>query len=77
MKERKKKVLSLIPLDLDGYLFSGKWNSGKSQQVKSRLAADFKGWTTDNSLFESKFEKVVLALRSDDFAREKPPKSKL
>ncbi len=32
MKERKNKVWSLIPIDLDGYLFEG-WTSGKSSQV--------------------------------------------
>lgn len=77
MKDRGRKVLSLIPLDLDGYLFSGKWTSGKERQVKSRLAANFKNWESNNSLFENEFERVVLALRSDDFAREKPPKSKI
>jgi hypothetical protein len=45
MKERKNKVWSLIPIDLDGYLFKG-WNSGKSSQVRSRLAADFQGCRT-------------------------------
>jgi hypothetical protein len=33
MKERRKKVLALIPLDLDGYLFKG-WDNGKASQVK-------------------------------------------
>ena len=39
-EERKKKVLVLIPLDLDGYLFNG-WNSGKASQVRERVAAAF------------------------------------
>jgi uncharacterized protein YjbI with pentapeptide repeats len=77
MKQRERKVLALIPLNLDGYLFSGNWKSGKEEQVKSRLAADFTAWETDNARFEASFERVVKALRSDDNARAQPPTSRL
>jgi len=76
-KERNQKVLALIPLDLDGYVLSGQWESGKSSYLTSRFVGDFTAWEEDNAKFETGVEKLVKALRADDGAREKPPEPKL
>lgn len=71
MKERGTKVMSLIPLNLDGFLFE--WQSGKAHQVKTRLAADFTGWESDQARFDAELEKLIRAMRADGGGRELPP----
>ena len=57
-------------------MFSDAWASGKRQQIKERLAANFTGWETDNAKFEEQFERVVKALMTGS-DREEPPASRL
>ena len=73
MKQRGRKTPVLIPLNLDGYVFSGDWESGKASQIKSRPAADFTSRETDSGKFEEQFERLVKALRADASGREAPP----
>jgi hypothetical protein len=75
MRARGGKVLALIPLDLDGFLHQ--WPSGKAQQVRSRLAANFIGWAQDSTIFDMQVERIIRALRADTGAREEPPESRL
>lgn len=78
MKERGHKVRALIPLDLDGYLFGDQCTTAKKTEIKSRLAADFKGWDGEGgtAIFDEQMERVIKALRTDE-GREIPPESKL
>ena len=74
-KERHEKVLALVPLNLDGYLY--RWENGKASVLTSRVTPDFSGWELDNTVFEKQFVRVVKALRADAGAREDPPKPRL
>ncbi len=77
MKEPGEKVLALIHLNLDGYLFSGEWKSGKATKIQSRLAADFTGWRRSRKKFDEQIERLVKALRADAGGRQAPPPPKL
>lgn len=74
-RERGFKVLIIIPLNLDGSLFTR--SSAKASLLKSRLAADFVGWQSDTPKFATQIARLVEALRSDDGARLRIPKPKV
>lgn len=63
MRERGEKALCLIPLDLDGYLFTGNVH-GKAATIRSRVAGDFKGWETDDEKFEREVERLLKGISS-------------
>lgn len=75
-KEKEQGHPIILPLDLDGYLFDG-WMGVEATKVRKRLASSFKGWETDNSVFEREFERVVAALRADEGGQEVPPDPRL
>ena len=72
-KERREKVLAIIPVDLDGYVFS--WDGGKAGMVTSRVIGDFKNWK-DNDKFEEAFKELLKALRAPE-SKEPAPIPKL
>ena len=75
-RDEKRKALALIPLALDRYILD-EWEHGLKDDVMSRAVADFTGWESDNAKFESEFEKVVKALRTDDGGKVPAPEAKL
>lgn len=77
MKERANKVLALIPLDLDGFMFTDDWKNGKKQQIRSRIAADFKDWERNREKFNQQVQRVLVALSVNGHERETPPSSQL
>jgi hypothetical protein len=53
-KERGKPVHKLIPLNLDGYMFTDAWDLGVlANEIRPRVAADFRGWENSSSNFNS------------------------
>jgi uncharacterized protein YjbI with pentapeptide repeats len=77
MRDRGRKVLVLIPLNLDGFLLGGGWTSGKCSEVLSRVAADFSGWEKNRGKFKRQLERVIATLRSDEDSHERPPQPRL
>ena len=76
-KQRGWKVQTIIPLNIDGYLFSEDWISGYRAEIRRRLAADFTGKDRDQNHFDTQIENLVRALRAGQAARQTAPMPKL
>lgn len=60
-RERSVPVQTLIPLDLDGYIFD-QWRHPKKSIVLERLVSDFQGWDTVRNKFRQELLRVLRAL---------------
>jgi hypothetical protein len=65
-QKRGEHRRAIVPLNLDGFLFTDGWESGYREQILSRLAADFTGWQTNEGKFEHEIEKLVRTLRANE-----------
>lgn len=71
-KEENYKASLVIPLNLDGYVFTDECTGWVADEVKQRLAADFTRWK-DHDQFERAVKKVIKALRTDGGNLPPPP----
>ena len=54
------------------------WGLGThAEEIRSCVAADFRGWETDSVRFDEQVGRVIKALRADEGAQEPPPKPRL
>ena len=58
-------VWRIIPLDLDGHLFSPEY-SGGALRIRDRLAGDFTGWKSDSDKFDAQVARVIQAIRIEE-----------
>lgn len=72
-KERGEKVLALIPLNLDNYLF--KWKSSRASTLTDRHAEDLVDWHNNEAKLERAIDRIKKALRANDDGRTPAPKS--
>ncbi len=61
----KDDVWRIIPLDLDGHLFSPEYDGG-ALRIRDRLAGDFTGWKTDSDKFDRQIARVIQAIRIEE-----------
>lgn len=62
MRDLEKKDFSLIPLDLDGYMFSEEWQNAKKADLHTRRAANFNNWCSVPESFDQGIGEIIDAL---------------
>jgi uncharacterized protein YjbI with pentapeptide repeats len=66
LKDRCKKPVLLLPVDLDGFLLGPDRHAGVKPEIFARITANFAGWQKDASIFERELERVVAAISEKD-----------
>lgn len=54
-----RRATALVAADIDGFMFSGAWTSGKRHVIQSRVSADF----SDSKRFEIEARRLLRSLR--------------
>ena len=75
-KERGEKILVLVPIRIDDFVFDG-WESGKKSTVTSRHIGDFRNWDGDQKRFKEEFDRLIKGLSEDPLVRGVSPSPKL
>ena len=65
MKDWQQKVLTFIPLDLDGFISSTECDSDIKQAMVSRTVIDFTDSDKDDDKFDRQLERIIQVLRAD------------
>lgn len=72
-RQTREEALVLVPLNLDGFIFSDAWKSGWKNQVISRIAPDFTHWNSDRPCeCDDALSSVIRALIIDKTTNGNP-----
>ena len=66
-----KDIETLLPLNLDGFMFSGDWKNPNEKKISSRSAADFVGWRRNKTKLDEECDKLAKKLIGDDKVKKK------
>lgn len=68
-----EETLVLVPLNLDGFMFTDSWKSSWKNKVISRLAPDFTNWNSDRTWeCDNALSSVIHALIIDKLTKDNP-----